>query len=56
MENPKTATMAIGSAGGANAGLMAAAILANEDADLAARLDAWRAALAASIPEVPVDE
>ena len=50
------ATMAIGEAGAANAGLMAAAILANEDADLAARLDAWRAALAASIPEVPVDE
>jgi 5-(carboxyamino)imidazole ribonucleotide mutase len=49
------ATMAIGAAGAANAGLMAAAILANEDADLAARLDAWRAALSASIPEEPQD-
>ncbi|MDV7145463.1 5-(carboxyamino)imidazole ribonucleotide mutase [Tropicimonas sp. TH_r6] len=50
------ATMAIGVAGAANGGLMAAAILANEDPDLAERLDAWRAALSASIPEVPVDE
>ena len=50
------ATMAIGEAGAKNAGLMAAAILANDDAALAARLDAWRAALSASIPEVPVDE
>lgn len=50
------ATMAIGAAGAANAGLMAAGILALQDADLAQRLDAWRAALSASIPEVPVDE
>ncbi len=50
------ATMAIGAAGAANAGLMAAAILANEDADLAARLDAWREALSASIPEEPQDD
>ena len=48
------ATMAIG--GAANAGLMAAAILALQDSDLAARLDAWRAALSASIPEVPRDD
>ncbi len=47
------ATMAIGSAGAANAGLMAAAILALSDTALAARLDAWRAALSASIPETP---
>ncbi|WP_179380185.1 5-(carboxyamino)imidazole ribonucleotide mutase [Jannaschia marina] len=47
------ATMAIGEAGAANAGLMAAGILATTDADLAARLDAWRADLAASIPETP---
>ncbi|MCE0505218.1 5-(carboxyamino)imidazole ribonucleotide mutase [Roseivivax sp. GX 12232] len=47
------ATMAIGAAGAANAGLMAAAILANEDPELAERLDAWRAALSASIPETP---
>ncbi|OAN68728.1 5-(carboxyamino)imidazole ribonucleotide mutase [Jannaschia sp. EhC01] len=50
------ATMAIGAAGAANAGLMAAAILANGDAALAARLDKWRADLSASIPEVPSDE
>jgi 5-(carboxyamino)imidazole ribonucleotide mutase len=39
------ATMAIGAAGAANAGLMAAAILANADAALAQRLDDWRAAM-----------
>lgn len=50
------ATMAIGAAGAANGGLMAAAILALSDEALAARLDAWRAALSASIPEVPTDE
>jgi 5-(carboxyamino)imidazole ribonucleotide mutase len=49
-------TMAIGAAGASNAGLMAAAILANEDAALAERLDTWRADLSASIPESPVDE
>ena len=47
------ATMAIGAAGAANAGLMAAAILALSDSALAARLEAWRAALSASIPEEP---
>jgi 5-(carboxyamino)imidazole ribonucleotide mutase len=50
------ATMAIGAAGAANAGLMAAAILATADPALAARLDAWRAALSASIPEIPADD
>jgi 5-(carboxyamino)imidazole ribonucleotide mutase len=50
------ATMAIGAPGAANAGLMAAGILALGDAALAARLDAWRAALTASITEEPVDE
>lgn len=48
------ATMAIG--GAANAGLMAAAILAVSDAGVAAKLDAWRDALSASIPEEPKDE
>ncbi len=48
------ATMAIG--GAANAGLMAAAILALQDSELATRLDAWRAALSASIPEMPRDD
>lgn len=50
------ATMAIGAAGAANAGLMAAGILAITDPVLAARLDAWRDALSASIPEEPKDE
>ena len=50
------ATMAIGPAGAANAGLMAAGILATQNPDIAARLDAWRAALSASIPQEPVDE
>ncbi|SNS49948.1 5-(carboxyamino)imidazole ribonucleotide mutase [Tropicimonas sediminicola] len=49
------ATMAIGAAGAANGGLMAAAILANEDPALAERLEAWRAALSASIPDAPED-
>ncbi|WP_322866461.1 5-(carboxyamino)imidazole ribonucleotide mutase [Aquicoccus sp. G2-2] len=50
------ATMAIGAAGAANAGLMAAGILALGDPALAARLDAWRDALSATIPEEPRDE
>ena len=50
------ATMAIGAAGAANAGLMAAGILALNDPALAARLDAWRAALSASIPDEPSDD
>lgn len=45
------ATMAIG--GAANGALMAAQILALGDPALAERLDAWRAALTASIPEEP---
>jgi 5-(carboxyamino)imidazole ribonucleotide mutase len=49
-------TMAIGAAGAANAGLMAAAILANGDPDLANRLDAWRDALSASIADEPTDD
>ncbi|MDP7152232.1 MAG: 5-(carboxyamino)imidazole ribonucleotide mutase, partial [Paracoccaceae bacterium] len=47
------ATMAIGAAGAKNGGLMAAAILATMDVDIAARLDRWRAELSASIPEEP---
>ncbi|SLN28345.1 N5-carboxyaminoimidazole ribonucleotide mutase [Falsiruegeria litorea R37] len=50
------ATMAIGAAGAANGGLMAAGILAISDPDLAARLDKWRDDLSASIPEVPSDD
>jgi 5-(carboxyamino)imidazole ribonucleotide mutase len=48
------ATMAIG--GGANAGLMAAQMLAVNDPSLAERVDAWREALSASIPEEPTDD
>ncbi|MDU8909668.1 5-(carboxyamino)imidazole ribonucleotide mutase [Aestuariicoccus sp. MJ-SS9] len=48
------ATMAIGAAGAANAGLMAAGILALQDPALAGRLDKWRADLSASIPDAPV--
>ncbi len=50
------ATMAIGAAGAANAALMAAGILALQDAGIAQRLDDWRSALSASIPEVPTDD
>ena len=50
------ATMAIGAAGAANAGLLAAGILALHDAALAQRLDAWRDALSASIPDSPTDD
>jgi len=50
------ATMAIGAAGAANAALMAAGVLALNDPALATRLDAWRDALTASIPEEPRDE
>jgi 5-(carboxyamino)imidazole ribonucleotide mutase len=50
------ATMAIGAAGAANAGLMAAGILALNDPALARRLDAWRDALSDSIPDEPSDD
>lgn len=48
------ATMAIG--GAANAALMAAQILALSDPALATRIEDWRTALSASIPESPVDD
>jgi len=50
------ATMAIGTAGAVNAGLMAAQILALQDAGLAERLDRWRSDLSASVPEIPRDD
>ena len=46
-------TLAIGEPGAANAGLLAAQILALSDPALAARLDDWRARQTASIPETP---
>jgi len=48
-------TLAIGRAGAVNAGLLAAAILAANDAALAARLEAWRAAQTASVPDSAED-
>jgi len=49
------ATFAIGKAGAINAGLFAAAIIALSDADLAARLAAWRAAQTDAVPLTPDD-
>ena len=46
-------TLAIGEAGAANAGLLAAAILANGDAALADRLKAWRKARSDAVAERP---
>jgi len=48
-------TLAIGSAGAKNAGLMAAEIMALMDDGLATRLDDWRAAQTASVADEPVD-
>ncbi len=49
-------TLAIGKAGAVNAALLAAAVLALSDPDLAARLDEWRARQTAAVAEFPVDE
>ena len=46
-------TLAIGKAGAANAALLAAAMLANNDPALAERLDAWRAKQTDSVGEAP---
>ena len=46
-------TLAIGEAGAANAGILAASIIALEDASVAAKLEAFRAAQTASIQETP---
>lgn len=48
-------TLAIGPSGAANAGLLAAAILATTDPALALRLDAWRAAQTDAVAEAPHD-
>ncbi|MCH1542870.1 MAG: 5-(carboxyamino)imidazole ribonucleotide mutase [Alphaproteobacteria bacterium] len=48
-------TLAIGDAGAKNAALLAAAIVANEDAALAERLEAWRAARTNDVKETPSD-
>jgi 5-(carboxyamino)imidazole ribonucleotide mutase len=49
-------TLAIGSAGAANAGLLAAAILATADAGLAERLETWRQAQSDAVAQVPSDD
>ncbi|WP_213269539.1 5-(carboxyamino)imidazole ribonucleotide mutase [Hyphomonas sp.] len=46
-------TLAIGEAGAANAGILAASIIALEDTSVAAKLDAFRAAQTAAVNEVP---
>src|SRR6478672_4612904 len=48
-------TLAIGAAGAANAGLLAAQILALSDHALAARVMAWRAAQTDGVAEAPED-
>jgi len=48
-------TLAIGQAGAINAALLAASVLALNDAALARRLEAWRAAQTAGVPEAPKD-
>ncbi len=46
-------TLAIGRAGAVNAALLAASILALNDAELASRLDAWRSAQTDAVDETP---
>jgi len=48
-------TLAIGEPGATNAGLLAAKILAISDPQLAARVEAWRAARTAKVVERPGD-
>ena len=46
-------TLAIGEAGAKNAALLAAAIIANQDDELAGRLEDWRAAQTAAVADEP---
>lgn len=46
-------TLAIGKAGALNAGILAASILATNDADLSARLETWRAMRSAAVGDYP---
>jgi 5-(carboxyamino)imidazole ribonucleotide mutase len=48
-------TLAIGEAGAANAGILAASIVAVADPELAARIAAWRADQTKSVPETVED-
>jgi len=49
-------TLAVGRAGAVNAALLATAILALADAELATRLDAYRAEQTAAVPEDPTQK
>ena len=49
-------TLAIGEAGAANAGLLAARILGATDSALATRIDTWMQMQADSVGEIPVDD
>jgi 5-(carboxyamino)imidazole ribonucleotide mutase len=49
-------TLAIGRSGAINAALLAAAILALDDTDIASRLDSWRMAQSAGVEERPSDD
>jgi 5-(carboxyamino)imidazole ribonucleotide mutase len=49
-------TLAIGRAGAVNAALLAAAVLALSDDEIADRLDTWREEQSASVAEYPVDK
>jgi 5-(carboxyamino)imidazole ribonucleotide mutase len=49
------ATLAIGEAGAANAGLLAAAIVATSDEALASRLAQWRTRQTSAVAEAPTD-
>ena len=49
-------TLAIGKAGAVNAALLAVAILALSDQELARRLEAWRKKQTDAVPEQPEDE
>ena len=49
-------TLAIGDAGAANAGLLAAQIVALEDAELRQRLESWRQRQTEAVAETPEDD
>ena len=49
-------TLAIGRAGAINAGLLAASVLALQDAELQRRLTEWRQARTDAVAEAPLDE
>ncbi|MGK6311959.1 5-(carboxyamino)imidazole ribonucleotide mutase [Neorhizobium sp. CSC1952] len=49
-------TLAIGKAGAINAALLAAAVLALNDDEIADRLDEWRARQTAAVADYPMDE